>query len=86
MQKIAISNLSEPVRLFFSQLPKDEGILVEDEKGRACFGVIPYQEASTAQQAAALGRLGELQKRVGDRLAAEGKSEEDLDRILQDDE
>ena len=86
MQKITIDELSEPVRLFLSQVPKTGGMIVEDERGRICFGVIPYQEAPASEQAAARVRLGELQRRVGEQLQAQGKSEEQLDRLLQDDE
>lgn len=84
VQRITLDQLSEPVRLFLSQIPKEGGMLVEDERGRVCFGVIPYREASGSEQAAARLRLAELQQRVGERL--QGKSEEELDRILQDDE
>lgn len=82
MQKVTISELSEPVRLFFSQVPKHDGVLVEDDNGRACFGIIPYNETSEAEQTAAITRLVDLQKRVGERLAAQGKNEDELDRIL----
>lgn len=84
MQRISLDQLSEPIRLFLSQIPKQGGVLVEDEGGRVCFGVIPYQEAPAPDQAAARLRLAELQQRVAERL--QGKSEEELDRILQDDE
>lgn len=84
MQRIPLGQLSEPVRLFLSQIPKEGGVLVEDEGGRVCFGVIPYQEASASEQAAARVRLAELQQHIGERL--QGKPEEELDRLLQDDE
>ena len=85
MQKITLDQLSEPVRLFLSQVPKTGGVLVEDERGQVCFGVIPYQQASASEQVVARVRLAELQKRVGERLGAQGKSEGELDRILQGD-
>jgi hypothetical protein len=84
MQRISLDQLSEPVRLFLSQIPKEGGMLVEDERGRVCFGVIPYRETSESEQAAARRHLAELHERVGERL--QGKSEGELDRILQDDE
>lgn len=86
MQKITLDQLSEPVRMFLSQVPKTGGVIVEDERGQARFGVIPYPDDSAAEQAAARIRLAELQQRVGERLLAQGKSEEELDRILQHDE
>jgi hypothetical protein len=61
-------------------------VLVEDERGLVCFGVIPFQEAPPAEQTAARDRLAELQQRVGERLQGEGKLEDELDRILLDDE
>jgi hypothetical protein len=85
MQRITLDQLSEPVRLFLSQVPKTGGVIVEDERGRVCFSVVPYQESPVSEQAVARVRLAELQQRVGERLQAQDKAEEELDRILQDD-
>lgn len=86
MKRLALDDLSEPVRLFLSQVPKIGGVLVEDDRGRICFGVIPYQEASATEQHAARERLADLQRRVSERLQTQGKPEEDLDTILQRDD
>ncbi len=84
MQKVTLDQLSEPVKLFLSQVPQTGGMLVEDERGRVCFGVIPYQEAPPEEQTLSRARLADLQQRIGERLRAQDKSEDELDRILQD--
>ena len=83
VQKITTNELSAPVRSFLEQLSSG-GLLVEDESGQACFGVVPYRQANREQRARAEADLAELQKQVGDQMRAEGRSESELDRLLAD--
>ena len=55
MQRIAINQLSEPVREFLAQVQDGQGIVVEDETGRAQYGVIPYVEAAPTGTQTGLG-------------------------------
>lgn len=86
MEKVVITQLSEPVRLFLDHVNQQEGMLIEDESGRARYGIVPYQEASPEERRRASQRLQVLQKKVGDRLRVAGKTEEDLDRLLREQE
>ena len=83
VQKVTIHDLSDPVRNFFEQLA-GRGLLVEDETGRACFGVVPYHRATAEQRIGAAADLAELQKQVGDQMRADGRRESELDSLLAD--
>lgn len=82
MRRIALAELSNPVRSFLSSAGAD-GIMVEDEQGRVRYGVILYGEATRRQQAAALRRLARLQGKVGKTMKKRGRTEADFDRLLQ---
>ena len=86
MQRIAINQLSEPVRKFLAQVQNGHGIVVEDETGRAQYGVIPYIEAAPQERKQAWERIQQLQQRIGQNLAEQGVTEDDVIRaILEDD-
>ena len=85
IRKITISTLSPPVRSFLKQVRKGNGAVIEDEQGRGLLGVIPYEEASPREQAAALNRLKRIQSKVGKMMKRTGKTEEEFDRIVQKD-
>ena len=80
MQKVAINQLSEPVREFLAQVRNGQGIVVEDEAGRAQYGVIPYVEATSEERKRAWERLQQLQQTIGPRLVEQGVTEDDLIR------
>ena len=83
MQKIAISSLSKPVQTFLTKMR--QGAIIEDDNGRGVCGVIPYREASPREQAAALKRLGRLQKKVGADMRKRSHSEDEFDQLVQTD-
>lgn len=85
MEKIVITQLSEPVRLFLDHVNPQEGIVIEDESGRARYRIVAYRESSPAERLLASQRLESLQKNVGDTLRAAGKTEQELDRLLMED-
>jgi len=86
MQRITISQLSEPIRLFLAQVQQGQGIIVEDESGQAKYGIIPYTEASLDEKAAAWKNVQRVQKKAAKGLKASGVSEADVERaILEDD-
>ena len=80
MQKVAINQLSEPVREFLAQVRNGQGIVVEDEAGRAQYGVIPYVEATPEERKRVWERLQQLQQTIGPRLVEQGVTEDDLIR------
>ena len=86
MKSVKLTELSEAVRSFLREAFEGGGVVIEDDSGSSHGGVFPYTRASAEEQAESWGRLQALQKRVGDRLRKQGKTEEELDRILQEDE
>lgn len=55
---------------------------MEETTAQAPFANVPREESSPENRKIALHRLKAIQKEVGDRLRAAGKSEHELDRIL----
>ena len=86
MRKVTITKLSKPVQDFLAQARRGKGILVEDENGRARFGVIRYSEASAAVKARAWKDIEGIQRKVGRMMRKTGKTEEEFDRLLQEEE
>ena len=86
MQKVTLNQLSEPVRAFLAQVRPGQGIVVEDEDGRAQYGVIPYVEATPAERKQAWLEIQQIQQKVGQSLADQGVTEDDLiQAALEDD-
>ena len=86
MRKMRFAELSEPVQRFLDQVHGGEGIVVEDDRGRARFGVIPFDEVTMSEQDAAWQRIERAQKAVAQSLQAQNASEADIDRLLQETE
>jgi len=86
MKIVKLTELDEAVRSFLSQAQQGEGIRVEDASGEPRYSVAPYDRAGEQERAEALARLAKLQKRRRERMEAEGKTEDQLDEILQDEE
>jgi hypothetical protein len=86
LRRVTMNELGEPLRRLLETLSEGEGLLVEDDAGRARFGVVPYVEATPDAQMAALGRLKSLQQRIGQTMQDTGQSEDDFDQMLQDKE
>ena len=85
MKKVRLSELSEPVRSFLEQVTPDESIMVEDDDGHAQYGVIPYQSDTPEERLAAWQEIEEIQREVGQSLLRQGITENDVDRLLQED-
>ena len=86
MQRITLSELSEPVRLFLSQVHAGQGIVVEDDTGRSQYGIIPYTEATPEEKKAAWQQLQRVQDKVGAAMTQAGVIEADVeDALLEDD-
>ena len=86
MQRITISQLSEPVRLFLAKVRQGQGIVVEDESGKAQYGIIPYTEATSAEKTSAWKNLQRLQQEKGKAMSEAGVTEEEIEKsILEDD-
>ncbi|MEK6258004.1 MAG: hypothetical protein AABP62_05230 [Planctomycetota bacterium] len=84
MRKVRFAELSESVRTFLDQVNRGEGLLVEDERGCARYGVIPYEEATMSEQEAAWQRIERLQKKAGLAMHVQGATESDVDQLLQE--
>lgn len=86
MRKVAIKELSGDVRSFLAQVRPGRGIVVEDEKGRAKYGVIPFEGPTAGEQAKAWRDLRQVQREARERMAAQGVTEEDVMQLLLEDD
>jgi len=86
MKKIRLTELSDAVRSFLDQVRTGESIMVVDENDQLQCGITPYYRASERERAEAWERLEVLQERVGRRMAKKGITEDDIDRVLQEDD
>jgi hypothetical protein len=82
MQKVALNQLSEPVQAFLARVRVGQGIVVEDEAGRARYGVVEYVEASAAEQQEAWERLQQLQQKTKQALEEQGGTVDGVERLI----
>lgn len=86
MKTVKMTELNEAVRQFLDQAKDEDAIRVEDDSGKPRYTVARFYRATEEERAAALARLAEVQKNIRRRMEAAGKTEEELDRILREDE
>ncbi len=85
MQRISITDLNDSVRSFLRKARR-EGIVVEDERGRAQCGIVPYREATAGARQRAWREIKKIQRKVGRTMKRKRTTEEEFDRLLQEDE
>lgn len=82
MRKVAINQLSEPVQEFLARVHAGEGIIVEDEAGRARYGVVEYVEASPEEQQRAWERVQYLQQKTKHAIEEHGGTVDEVERLI----
>jgi hypothetical protein len=82
MQKVALNQLSEPVRAFLARVSVGQGIVVEDEAGRARYGVVEYVEASPAERTEAWEELQQLQQKTKQAIEEQGGTVDEVERLI----
>jgi hypothetical protein len=86
METVRLNDVSEEVRAFLDRAFGTGGVLVADAAGRACGGVLPYFEVTDEQKRSAWQSLERLQEKVAASMQRQGVTEDDVDRVLQEDE
>jgi hypothetical protein len=82
MQKVPLNQLSGPVQEFLARVRVGQGIVVEDEAGRARYGVVEYVEASPAEQKVAWERLQQLQQQTKQAIEEQGATVDEVERLI----
>jgi len=82
MQKVAINQLSEPVRAFLARVRVGRGIVVEDEAGRARYGVVEYLPASPEERQEAWEHLQQLQQKTKQTIEDQGGTVDEIERLI----
>lgn len=85
-KRIRENEMSEAVRAFLKEAFEGGGVVIEDESGRTRGGVVPFVEASEEERERAWQWIEQLQGRVGESMRRQGVTEEDVDRVLQEDD
>jgi len=86
IRKIRLNDLQEPLRTFLDEALAGDGVVIEDAGGQLRGRLLPFAQVSRDERDRALRELRSLQDTVQERIDAEGKSEAELDAILQDDD
>jgi len=82
MEKVAFRQLSEPVQAFPARVRVGQGIVVEDEAGRARYAVVEYVEASPAAQEEAWQKLRQLQQKTKQAIEEQGGAVDEVERLI----
>ncbi len=82
MHKVAINQLSEPVQEFLARVRVGEGIIVEDDAGRARYSVVEHVDASPEEQQRAWERLRQLQEKSKRAIEDQGSTVEEVERLI----
>ena len=86
MNKIRLTELSQAVQDFLGQVLAGDGVEIEDESGRIRGGFIPYRDPTAAEIERADASLERLRKKTGEGMKRAGVTEDDIDRVLQEDD
>jgi hypothetical protein len=86
MDTIRLNEVSDDVRAFLDRAFATDGVIVEDDDGRARGGIVPYFEATDEEKRRAWEGLKRLQQNVAASMQRQGIAEEDVDRLLQEDD
>lgn len=85
MKTMKLTELSDDVRSFLDQAQEGDGVRVEDETGQARYSIAPYHQETAEERSAAQERLRQLQRKTRRAMDEQGVTEEDIDRVLQED-
>lgn len=86
MNRVRLSELSEPVRAFLERIKTGETIIVEDDQGQLQCGITPYVEASADEKERAIEAMERLWRHTAESMSAQGITEDDIDRVLREDD
>ena len=86
MKKVRLSELSEPVRAFLSQVKPDESIMVVDDNDQLKCGITPYTTPTPEEKRRAMASLEVLQKKTEAAMKEAGVTEDDVMRELLEDD
>jgi hypothetical protein len=86
MQRIRLSDLTDAVRSFFTGLNPGQSVVIEDDQGRLQYGVTPYSQATLEEKQRAWKDIERLQAKVGAAMQRAGVTEDDIMRVLLEDD
>jgi hypothetical protein len=85
MKKVQLNDLGEPFQKAVAEAA-GEPIIVEDEQGQARYGVVAYRKPSGQQRQQAREKLTEYQRRAEASMKYHGVTEDDVMRVILEDD
>ena len=85
-KNVNIKELSQPIQSFLTDVKDGDAVLVADDTGQIQYSVVRFAQASKAERDKAWRYIEEIQTDVGQMMKRTGKTEEELDRLLQEDD
>ncbi|MFV2073840.1 MAG: hypothetical protein ACC742_14460 [Thermoanaerobaculales bacterium] len=86
MKTVRLGELSESVRKVLAATGQDESVVIEDENGQARYGIIPYRRPTDEQKQRAWEKLRKLQNKVTRSMEEQGVTEDDVMRVILEDD
>jgi len=86
MKKIRLTEMSEAERRLLTDAEQSGGLVVEDDRGQTRSRLYAYREPTEVQRQAAWEGMKDFQKNVQQSFDEQALTEDDLDRLLQEDE
>ena len=85
MKKVQLNELGEPFQKAVADAA-GEPIVIEDEQGQARYGVVAYRKPSDQQKQQAWEKLKEYQRRAEASMKKHGVTEDDVMRVILEDD
>lgn len=86
MHKLPLSSLTEPIQVFLRQVRDDGTLIIEDGQTGVSYKVTTYREPTAERRAQAWETIQQMQVGVGRAMQEQGVREEDVDRLLLEDD
>ena len=86
MKKLRLSELSEVIRTFVEHLLEGEGVEIEDDTGVTRGQFISFRDPTPEQEQRADASLAELRKSADASMKKYGKTEDDVMRVILEDD
>lgn len=80
---VNMKDLVDPVRAFLLEVDAGDVALITDDTEQIRYSVVGFREASDAERQRAWQDIRGIQQKVGRTMAATGRTEDQLDQLLQ---
>ncbi len=86
MKKLRLSELSQTIRTFVEHALEGDGMVIEDDAGVTRGQFVPFRDPTPEEEERADASLDELRKKADVSMKKHGKTEDDLMRVILEDD